>query len=203
MTRSNYRKHARVNVFEGARRIALLLAALVTVCTILIATQYSPYVVANFDVTGPQRPPSRTDEECDGASRSKLISTEASTGESISATLCFRVMSFPSADGGPPNLLVPYKLDSDGMMWGNTPYSAVVEAYVESTALNFRLSREDEVWLRNEERRLTLENWKDVGIGLLIGLGIYWALILAIGWIVRGFMGIPMGQDKRVRADGE
>lgn len=189
-----------MNIFEGARRIALLFAALVTVCTIIMAADYSPYLQAKFDVKGPGVAPSRTDKECDDASRSKLIFPETSTGESISATLCFRAMTFPSADGGSPNLLVPYKVDAAGMTWGHAPYSEVVGAYVEATARNFRLSREDEAWVQREQKRLTLQNWKNVGIGLLVGLGIYWALIWAIGWIVRGFMGIPMGQDRRTKA---
>ncbi len=41
---------------------------------------------------------------------------------------------------------------------------------------------------------------KELGTGLFValgGLGCLWAFTWAVGWIVRGFMGIPRGLDQK------
>lgn len=58
----------------------------------------------------------------------------------------------------------------------------------------------------------TIEDWRRadylpiedqflrLAIGLLVvgvGLAFLWALTWALGWIVRGFLGIPQGQDQK------
>jgi hypothetical protein len=48
------------------------------------------------------------------------------------------------------------------------------------------------------EKTAGQKTWEHIGTGLLClfgGVAFIWALTWAIGWIVRGFFGIPTGQD--------
>jgi len=48
-----------------------------------------------------------------------------------------------------------------------------------------------------KERAALLAQWKDAMLVLFGGLAAGWVFVAAIGWIARGFMGIPMGKDMR------
>jgi len=59
-----------------------------------------------------------------------------------------------------------------------------------------------------ENRSIDSKGWpqllKDLGqkvLGIISGLLFLWAFTWAIGWIVRGFKGIPRGQDKKDETD--
>lgn len=45
--------------------------------------------------------------------------------------------------------------------------------------------------------RVAQHLWETIG-GTLAGVGVGWIFVWCIGWIVRGFLGIPRGQDYRV-----
>lgn len=45
------------------------------------------------------------------------------------------------------------------------------------------------------------DNWLE-SLGYLgMGLSVFWMIVVAIGWIARGFAGIPNGMDHRPRED--
>ena len=48
-----------------------------------------------------------------------------------------------------------------------------------------------------EKANSSEQHWKNVSATLFAGLAVGWALVAAIGWIVRGFMGIPRSKDAR------
>jgi hypothetical protein len=77
-------------------------------------------------------------------------------------------------------------------------YSTEVTSYAEGVAAGFELSADD-----GEEaaRRLwdaRLSQWKVTAQVMSGGLVIGWLLVAALGWIVRGFLGIPRGKDARL-----
>lgn len=55
----------------------------------------------------------------------------------------------------------------------------------------------DEVWAEGELARLKRQSVTDGLKYLLVGLAVFAAWVWAIGWIARGFLGIPRGMDKR------
>lgn len=60
------------------------------------------------------------------------------------------------------------------------------------------LSRTEEEWI---DEQWWVKLWEQIRQGLLVssaGLVFLWGAIWSIGWIVRGFLGIPRGQDRRV-----
>ena len=61
----------------------------------------------------------------------------------------------------------------------------------------FQMSDADETFV--DESRLGLLI-RDIGTGLLTAIATlvaFWAFTWAVGWIVRGFMGIPQGKDSK------
>lgn len=76
-------------------------------------------------------------------------------------------------------------------------YSSEVRTYAGRVAAGFALSNDDS---KEAERRLwsaRVEQWKQAAQVMLVGLIVGWGLVALVGWVVRGFMGIPRGADRR------
>ena len=120
--------------------------------------------------------------------------TGATTGlcKSISVTLCFKAHK---SDGG--ELLVPYAPATDGKWWMAGRHATEVTKYADEVVRGFQLPAKG---LNEADRLLSqarLQQWKEVvqvSVGaLLVG----WMLVAVVGWIARGFAGIPRGKDER------
>lgn len=94
-------------------------------------------------------------------------------------------------------MLVPYKEENDYVLM-NSPYSEEVKAYIGIFITHiFKVSSED--YIKAEEEYQS-QYWFKKGQafgGLLAGLAMFWLAVWTLGWIVRGFLGIPRGQDSR------
>jgi len=92
----------KLNVFEGARRIALALGALWVVGCIAYAVFAEPYAAATFAIPGPGEPPVKA-ERCADDDATAYTTTKTSKGHSIGISLCFTAHT--AEDG---RRLVPY-----------------------------------------------------------------------------------------------
>lgn len=92
----------KLNVFEGARRIALALGALWVAGCIAYAVFAEPYASATFAIPGPGEPPVKA-ERCADDDATAYTTAKTSKGHSIGISLCFTARK--AADG---RLLVPY-----------------------------------------------------------------------------------------------
>jgi hypothetical protein len=92
----------KLNVFEGARRIALALGALWVVGCLAYAVLADPNAAATFAVPGPGEPPVKVDR-CGEYDATGYTTTKPSNGHSVGIALCFTAQK--SGDG---SLLVPY-----------------------------------------------------------------------------------------------
>lgn len=93
--------------------------------------------------------------------------------------------------------LVPYRLDEKNILWGAAVYSREVSNYERELEARFALPQADIDWIEKEISTQYWKNWKE-GIGYLgLGLGVFAGFVWAVGWIVRGFMGIPRGMDRK------
>lgn len=183
----------RINVFEGARRIALILAALATIVVLLVAATNDPYLSIDYRVTRPNSLPAKTDEHCPVDAGRHFFTTKTPKGRSVSVNLCLLTMPF----GQDSRQLVPYKIDQAGMIWGAAPYSNEIDAYERELETRFALSSSDAQWADGEISKRYRDNWLRSLGGLAVGLAVFWVLVWAIGWVVRGFAGIPRGKDSR------
>ena len=92
----------KLNVFDGARRIALALGALWVVGCTAYAVFAEPYVSATLAIPGPGEPPLKA-ERCADEDATAYTTTKTGKGHSIAVTLCFTAHT--AEDG---RRLVPY-----------------------------------------------------------------------------------------------
>lgn len=181
------------NIFAGARRIALVIGLIATAITISALAIYKPYVSRRYKITHPTGPFIRSEDLCPPESTTHYFATKTSSGKSVSIDLCLIPMAF----GEKGELLIPFKVDGNGHVWGAASYSSEVSSYERELERRFKLSAVDDQDICKEISREYRENWFS-GVGYLaIGLILYSFFVWTMGWIVRGFLGIPRGQDSR------
>lgn len=183
----------RINIFEGARRIALLFGAIAVIGVVAATATHDPYLSLDYSVSSPNAPLVRTTAQCPTEAGHHYFSTNTNNGQSVGITLCLLTMPF----GEKSEQLIPYKVDKAGMIWGAASYSPEISAYEQEIERKFTFSPADSSWVDQEISRRYRKNWMESLGYLVVGLAIYWILVWAIGWIVRGFAGIPPGKDSR------
>lgn len=185
----------KVNLFAGARRIALLVGVLWASGCIAFAVFTEPYIrEATYLVPKPGDAPVLTEAQCEGETTDIVRKTP--TGGSINVSVCF-----------------PFLPDESHVSAGRTerPFggkrfiplidrSSEIATYERSVD---RLLPLEQVVAASEarKRQALLAQWKDAMVALFGGLAVGWILVIAIGWIARGFMGIPTGKDAPIQSD--
>jgi hypothetical protein len=208
-------------MFEGARRIALALAALWVVGCVAYAAVAEPYASATYAIPGPGEPPAKA-ERCAAGGSTEYTTVTTRKGHSVGISLCFPAWK---ADDG--RHLIPYAVapwdehrrasakapaQAQAHAWEaaptvepapangwlmNEPYSREVSAYTRKTAEQFTVGATDMESLEELRSRALFAQWKSALQVLAGGLVFGWVLITATGWIVRGFLGVPRGKDAR------
>ncbi|HUR40603.1 MAG TPA: hypothetical protein VM240_05485 [Verrucomicrobiae bacterium] len=180
-----------MNIFEGARRISTVLQALWAGGCIVGWYFDDPYVRANYFVSNPDAVAFYSATlECEiGRDAIEYVTTKVD-GKTINVTLCFLAQKF--SDG---RLLVPFKGEGE-KVWGNDRYSADVSTYAKAAAAKFQVHAQDHDTLKELYKKEAKEERKEYGMALFIGVGVIWIVTAGMGWIIRGFMGIPTGQDR-------
>ena len=182
-----------INIFEGARRISLLSAGVATIVTVIALFTYEPYLPITYSIAHPTGRFMRLEDSCPSDAGKHYFTTKTSTGKKVSIDLCLLAMSF----GKSGDRLIPYKVDEKEMIWGAAPYSSEISAYERKLEERFKIPLGDEEQIAKEISRLHRENMME-GFGYLVaGLAIFGVVVWAIGWVMRGFLGIPHGMDKR------
>ncbi len=183
----------KINVFEGARRVALLAAGLVTVGTAIALIVQRPYQSTTYLVESPDSPFKRIDDSCPSDADKHYFTAKTSTGQDVGVNLCILAMSFGEKD----DRLIPYKTDETGMTWGNHSYSSDVRAYEKKLEARFRVPIGDEEQITKAISQSYRKSLIEGFTYLIAGLAIFAAIVWSLGWIVRGFLGIPRGMDGR------
>ena len=186
-----------MNIFEGSRRIAYLAGGLAAAGTLIYAATYEPYISIDYSISHPRAAFQRMNGSCPTEAGRTFFTTTSQSGTSVSIDLCLLTMEF----GEDKKQFVPYKIDEKNMTWGAASYSSEVSAYEKQLEARFVLPPEDNNWVDKEKSRRYWENWKESLRNLGIGLAIFAGFVWAIGWIVRGFMGIPRGMDRKPNSD--
>lgn len=183
----------RFNVFEGARRIAMLIGALWVVIYGTLSWNSEPYTIGltyMIDWVGSQ--PYRTDAPCGLNNTVERSEVKLPSGKEIPALLCFRSQKDDRGEG-----LIPYKLAPDGSAWMHLPFSTEVMEYKRSVAEQFSLPPSDTDIADELYKTARFKKLKESTKEILIGLAVIWTITFVLGWIIRGFLGIPQGKDFR------
>jgi hypothetical protein len=182
---------ARFNVFEGSRRIALLIKVVWAIGAVAVGWTNSPRVSLEFSTSHPDAAFIRSDGCISGTDATRYISRPIDDGKIAYVELCFKAMK---ADSG--ELVVPYRSEG-GRWWGNARYTPDVTAYTDARAKAFSLSEADREAAQEEWSSQRTENIRN-GVLFAVGGWIVLSLLqMLVGWIVRGFLGIPYGRDRR------
>jgi hypothetical protein len=190
-TKSREGRGMKINVFEGARRVAKLLGGLWAIGCLSFAIFAEPYSRIIYAVPSLNAPPVLV-EKCFDEDATEYVSPRTPDGRSVNVLLCFVAHTSNSGE-----LLVPYADAGNGKVWMAGRYATEVSQYTKAVRQNFQLSAEG-IEAANARRRTAMfEQWKDALLFLIGGMVAGWAFVVATGWIVRGFMGIPKGQDFR------
>ena len=72
-----------INIFEGARRIAMLTAAVATIGTLFALLTSDPYVSAGYAIAHPNGPFTRTDISCPNDARMHYFTAETPNGNHV------------------------------------------------------------------------------------------------------------------------
>src|SRR5436190_6465572 len=128
---------ARINVFEGSRRVALLIKILWAIAALAIGWTSSPYVSMEFSTPYPDAAFVKSADCRIGTDAVQFITREIGDGKTVSIQLCFTALR---ADSGAQ--VVPFKVES-GRWSGNTPYTPDVSAYTDGRAKSFILPEAD------------------------------------------------------------
>lgn len=181
-----------INIFEGGRRIGAVLIAIVTIAGIAIVWFSTTYVHAYFMVNGGGRPHVQV-ESCGQHDESRYVTKTSAAGREIGVSVCFK--AYPDEKG---EMMIPFKrANTEGEWWIGPKHHEEVMRYTASVAESLTLTP-------HEAEALDTLWWKERIKALLAGLGalaltIFGMLIAGkvIGWIIRGFLGIPQGQDTK------
>ena len=190
-----------VNIFEGSRRIALLAAGLATFGALVWLVTNEPHFGIGYSIALPGGPFSRRTESCPTAAKVYTFTTNTRAGKPVSIYLCLLTMPFRGTFRGKETgefeqQWVPYKIDEKGKVWAAPAYSSEVSEYEGQLSKRFVLPPEDDNFA---EKEVSLRWWKDlkeVLLNLAIGLTVFGGVVWTVGWIVRGFLGIPRGMDR-------
>lgn len=183
----------RINFFEGGRRIMFLISALIALTGLYIVYDSSPSLKLIYEVPFFNEPALRlSGDSCSSYNDAEVTKySDTPEGHSYTQIICFK--AHKSGDG---SQVIPYKIDeATGTWWGNMEYSDEVKSYTQTYSNAFREKDAD-------VRSLDESYWKVRAREISKGLGITAGIILAftlscsiLGWIVRGFAGIPLGRD--------
>ena len=162
-----------INIFEGARRIALLLAGVATIGTVIGLIVCDPYMPIMYSIAHPSGPFVRMEESCPSDADKHYFTAKTSTGKEVSVDLCLLAMKF----GKNGDRLIPYKVDEQGMVWGADSYSREVSEYESTLEERFRIPQVDEDQIEKEISRQYRENMIE-GLGyLVVGLAIFGGIV--------------------------
>ena len=195
----------KLNVFEGARRIALLVGGLWAIGCVGYAIFNTPYASTAYSVdtlSGTKKLVNGC-ASIDGIERVEKTSPD---GRSISVSLCFPPVVMNGGElrylyralggevGKQPWQFVGEKDEIYGL---EDKYSSQVLGYQKAHGASFDVTGEVDEAVTAGRKTALVEQWKVSSMFLFGGLGVLWVFVAATGWIVRGFAGIPRGKDAR------
>lgn len=222
-----------INMFAGARRIALAFAGLWVLGCLAYAIFSEPYASLTYSVQTYGATPTPA-ESCNSRDAPKFVTVDAPNDARVDITLCF--VSSPADDGSRlipfrqvvsssnPEAARVYEARKEALrrgahddaarlkeyllsmpitpsepqtVWMASEYDKDVRVYMDGVAGAFRLQQSDLERLRQVKRQKLQDQWKQALQIIFGGLAVGWVLTAGIGWIARGFLGIPTGKDNR------
>ena len=226
-----------MNIFEGARRIAKLIVALIVVGFGFAIVYDSPSPVSiSYLIAGATKPPARV-EQCEVGDISQTKEITSKSGAMVNVNLCFksslldesrsRWLITPNskaknthdvtaifADGtmhiyaGVPGDIIPDVVEAkaekefkkkvvhlDGNRGAYAAGSSELARAIPAALGAFQIPKADEGYITRLEWFQRAQSAGLYFLGMFASLAGFWLFVWTVGWIVRGFKGIPQGRD--------
>ncbi len=187
-----------MNIFEGSRRILKVIYIGIVIGFGIAALYIKPVAYLRYQIDSPTSVPMRIDNECPDGSTTELLYLWTKKNTHTNVLLCFTSSTFKEVKTGKDIQLIPYKYDPEKKQtWGGAPYSEEVYAYKQSVKKSFTLPPMDE---ELADKRYWPLFFKEAAVGfgfMCLLLAATWGFFWTVGWVVRGFMGIPRGKDSK------
>lgn len=183
-----------VNIFEGARRIQFLLLLAVGALGVWIAWETSSGLERNYDVVLGRNGDISFQgiQECRGEDSTRYYSQQLESGAWIRGDLCYRTFVAQSGER-----VVLNRVDEQGEMWGWPAYSGETMELQRRADDAFTVPSQDLPRINKEVREKLWKARAQVLGYTVVAMGVLWLVGLVLGWIARGFLGIPNGRDHR------
>lgn len=183
-----------MNIFEGTRRIALLIGAFWAICVISIHAVWDQSVRLEYVVTSPDIVVRVHKDKCNFDDSDEWQYTTTSNETKLAVHFCFKAQKFTNGE-----MLVPIWIDrKKSQIVGSSKFSAGTKNYTKRFASEFKIPATDIDWADGQKWPVRLEKTKDGALWVVGGWLILWLLTANVGWIVRGFFRIPHGKDSAV-----
>jgi hypothetical protein len=189
--RSGEGKAMRFNLFEGARRISMTIGALWVCGWVASAALTEPYVLLGYRIDGLGAAPVR-DDQCGENDDKHWLDIKDDKGRPIRVKLCFKAIQATNGEW-----LIPYAPADNGRWWLARRNSDEVKRHMAERERAFNLPPQGNAEATRMRWNKKVEAWEFAATGASVGLVVGWFLMTVIGWIIRGFLGIPQGRDAR------
>ncbi|MCW2391853.1 hypothetical protein M2336_000237 [Sphingobium sp. B1D7B] len=186
-----------INWFEGGRRVSYLISGIGIIVGVFVLFSEGPTTYVVFDTETPDDPWTFTTTPCDYPDLSEYTARNILIGgKEEDIILCFRTK----------DTKILYKraeqdTSKQWTYWTNDQYNEEVSNYVSARVENFRLTPEMIRAANTGFSNHRWSEWKSHAFETIQWTGAFLIFMLvlttAVGWIVRGFAGIPQGHDFR------
>lgn len=183
----------KINIFEGARRLSVIAYIAIVIVGIIWAFNDEPYVSIRYRVPSFGVTPIKVDA-CDETDEAQFPTVRTSSHRLVHVTLCFAGFKMDNSQ----ELVFPYARMDDKNVFVNSRFSDDVSKYTNQIARSFDLSAIEKQHLDDLWKKKWWSNFF-LNIGYTaIAVSAVWLLFSLIGWVVRGFLGIPKGHDSKL-----
>lgn len=175
------------NVFEGARRVATATAAVISLAYLILVYIGQPTSAGLYYSVDVGTGIPRLVDACGSTDMTKYIDLRRTK-------ISFVVLCFPFKLIGESDAIPKSKVPDANKQWKEPPK---IHSYdnPERYAASFALPRSADADINAKLRKETIDQWKTAILTLAVGLIIWYIFTYIIGWIARGFLGIPSGKD--------
>ena len=188
-----------MNIFEGSRRVEKLTSAGIAVGFLIAFAYDNPEPVwVSYLITDGKTAPTRVDEcppTLSGEGKSRFITARSGRGVSIFFCVTDQLRATVRLRASEnPYLRIDPIMDRGK---DEAFLAQSIAAFLTDQTEDFTIPESDEGYIT---RLGWLNTAKSAGmhlLGMLASLATFWAFTWAVGWIVRGFIGIPQGKDSK------
>jgi hypothetical protein len=200
----------KINMFEGARRITKLIAVLWVVGMCIYIFTWNPHIHAYFhvDSSGSEsiRVVKQKSDCAEHDAREDKYWQQTINGTDFTLTLCFKRISASEflADIAPVQSPVIEEVQNNPKKSTLVTNPAILAelngetlSYRKKVTDNFKPSKADEDWIDSEVWPARWKNIKESSLWIIGGVAFLYIFSWCVGWIIRGFAGIPLGHDRK------